>query len=358
MTNNPNQLSFPFSSFSNLQTSYDVEVKDEVDAEMFYGIKPPKGFRHISKMTGSGLHIIGIIKEDRSDDDLPIAGIPGFLQENAHLIPLMKEVTENAPIEFIGISPPSAGQSADFEKPMAEVTTEDYLNAERKFLKNLNKQCVLLGYSIGGLEAQILTAEDTRNQICGLIGIASAKNRNICRRLYSVVQRRQEEEQRLAEKENREPRDVRIYIPEIDMQRELNDLLNNDRSMSNFLLVNNKLIKATGSYVRQDSYAEERYGVDPDSVKVPVLVIAAEKDCGKTTSEYMPIDKKEVWELESDTEGRRTSIADVLGNDNLRTVIEGASHASILLKEDEVKLSAKKIIDHYPRFKEYQRLHS
>lgn len=351
----------------NIFTEGNVEVEDEFVKEQLFGMKIREGYRPFSQMTKNGLHTIGI-KAERIDYRNPvIVGLPGFLQDNAHFLPLIKNICENYDIEFFGVSPPSSGQSVEFEKPMSEVIEEDYLRAYRKFLLDIRRRYVILGYSIGGLEGQILTAESARNKVAGLIAMAPVKNRNIARRKFSLTKERKDKEKERIEKEGGKPRDVRVYDPVYDRKSELKELFgkNDAQDIDDplFNRIDNHLrTKARGSYTRLDSYQRERYGVDPERIKVPLLVFAGREDGGRTTSEYMPINPEEVWEIESHVANRRISIADVFTNPiddppvpqisqyDKRVVIDNGTHVSILLGED-VKIVAEKIGENFEKFR-------
>lgn len=369
MHNTPKQLEL-FEGLS--KTRHNVDIENESARELFESIDHHPDLRQVSLMTSDGIHIFGFKKKDSSSDDLTMMGLPGFLQSGIHMLPLMKAVCSkdsdnpNKPaIPFLAVSPPSSGQSILFNKPMAEVVEEDYLCEYRGVIRELDLPTVLFGYSIGGLDAQILTSENS-SQVFGLIMAASVKNRDICRRKHSVVKTRKKIEEVLAKKEGRKPTDVRIYIPERDMQGEQIDLFNDNDDIPEFTLWYDELRNATGSYARWDSYKRERYGIDTERIKMPILVFTAREDNGRTTSEYYPVDPEEIWEIESEVENRRISLADVLKNPiddppiteispyDKRVVIEGATHGSLLLSEEHVKIVGDTIVKNWQKFELYK----
>ena len=295
-----------------------IDVADSILASRLKGIKTPEDFRVFGRSIGGKAHEIGIEREKDGEGGHrpPIVALPGFCHGNWSYIKLIEALADKG-IEISAVSPFGEEATGPMQKPPESWTMEDYLNPYRNYLKDKNREVVLLGHSLGGLQAQIL-ATQLRSQIRGLILINSVKPSNLCQRRYSVVSR-----------------DGAEFRPNENMKWILEELFNGEFP-EDITWIIDRLKLAIGSNNVIDDYGGENGRVDPKLIGKSVLEFSGTEDGGQTTGIHGNRHEMVVEEEEGFIREQRMSITDFfLKSGNCpygkKIDIDNGSHNSLIL---------------------------
>jgi pimeloyl-ACP methyl ester carboxylesterase len=387
------------SLFPGINTS--VEVSDPILKKRLEQLVLRKGYRSFGRTSRSGLHEIGIELESKTANNrnVPIVALPGWLHGNWAYIKLIQALAKDG-IEISALSPIGEEGSKPLQKPIGELTVEDYLIPYRTYLSQRRENVVLMGHSLGGLFAQRLKAE-FRDSIKGLILINSVKPSNIVKRIHNTV-----------------AQDGPVFTPIKEKKGEdklkwIHENLFNSRVPEDFLWIADSL--SVGSNNLLDDYNGEHGYVDPARIDCPILEFISTDDKEETAGvfnakdvedkikEVKPnlrrkeipgvfvakeakgkmekaksnlkgnleevengpsseeIEEMECWieDRKRLTEERRVMISEFFADRTLsgtgncpcpeQIIIEGGSHCSLILCEEDVEKVAQGILENYKK---------
>lgn len=312
-----------------------INVDDPALRKRLEALVLPEGFRSFGRTTQTGHHEIGIERESHGREGKPtLVALPGFCHGNWSYIKLI-EALAGQRIEISSPSPYGETQSSAMRKPIDEWRMTDYAEPYAHYIHERKKEVVLLGHSLGGLQAQLLAAQ-LRGTVKGLILVNSVKPSNLCRRLYSVAER-----------------DGAAFEPANNMKWILEELFNGTFPEDINWIIDH-LNASVGSNAVIDDYAGPHGFVDPQKITQPILEFSGTEDRGETTGTHGALDSLRATELAGVVQGQRASISHFF-----RTVgqspfakkidIQGGSHNSLILGDD-VKAVADGIVEHYSMF--------
>jgi len=165
------------------------DIQDSVHKKLIESIEPAAHLRVIGRRSESGLHEVGFLnkEDDENTKDQPVLiQLPGLGHGNWCFSELQRALAEGG-IENLAVSPTGEPQSNSFNKPVEELVLKDYVEPLAEYIRNQAKDVVLLGYSLGGLMAQQLTAE-LGDKVRGLYLINSVKASNYCYRIVPATE--------------------------------------------------------------------------------------------------------------------------------------------------------------------------
>lgn len=324
----------------------DIPIEDPTLRERLLNIGVPEGYTKFSRKSSAGLHVIGIEKEEPTENDHPIIAIPGFCHGNWSFIKLMEKLGPKG-FEFQAVSPPGEAQSRSWgaSKSMENLRMKDYLASYLNYLRHVDRKAVLLGYSLGGLMALHLALK-ARGKILATIGINSVKPPNLCKRTYNIVGRKRKDGEITGPE----------FIPEDESDWILHELFNGNPP-KDISWIMRRLWESKGSNAVLDDYANpDKYGIDPKEFDLPYVEFIGTEDTGETTGVYNDARELGVEERYSElVERGRVAISDVLSKKNYgsspysqRVRIDNGSHASLLMGE-HVELVAEGIEKHWEK---------
>lgn len=312
-----------------------IDVNDSVLRKRLEGLKLPDGFRAFGRVTKTGHHEIGIEREGRPVSGRPeIVALPGFCHGNWSYIKLI-EALAGKKIEISSPSPYGEAQSNQMRKPIAEWRMSDYVEPYARYIADKKNDVVLLGHSLGGLQAQLLTAQ-LRDTVKGLILVNSVKPSNLCRRSYSIAER-----------------DGTAFEPGKNMKWILEELFNG-KFPEDITWIIEQLNRSVGSNEVIDDYAGENGVVDPQKITQGILEFIGTEDHGETTGVHGELDSLRASELPGLVKGQRVTISDFFRKAGQcpfadKIDIQEGSHNSLILGE-HATIVADGIAEYYPMF--------
>jgi pimeloyl-ACP methyl ester carboxylesterase len=320
-----------------------VDVSDSILKKRLEQLSLPKGFRSFGRTSRSGLHEIGIemINRNAKRKNVPLVALPGWLHGNWAYIKLIQALAKDG-IEIAALSPLGETGSRPLQKPIEKLTVEDYLIPYRIYLSQRRENVVLMGHSLGGLFAQRLQAE-FRDNIKGLILINSVKPSNIVKRNYGAV-------------EQEGPIFVPMKEDGEDKLKWIHDNLFNSRVPEDFSWIAHNL--SVGSNNVLDDYNGEHGYVDPAKIDRPILEFVSTEDQEETAGVFNAEEVGDrIREVKSLVKGRRVMISEFFAKRELsgtgncpnyeQVIIEGGSHNSPILCEEDVEQVAQGIRKNY-----------
>lgn len=241
----------------------EIQVQDLILKQKLEEIVLPKDMKIFGRHTADGLHVIGVESQESTDQPVIIA-IPGAAHGNWSYIDLIKQLAVQG-IELAAISPPGEEESRAMVKDYKNLTVQDYVEPLKIFIAQLNRSCVLMGHSFGGLVAQKI-AEDPKLQelIKGLILLNSAPPSNLRHRNFSLA--------------------GEVFLVKDNLEWKKNLFTNEPEEDFNWW--QQKLDQAKVSINVMNDYGVRETGghIDPKQVNCPILELSGTEDKNAVTN--------------------------------------------------------------------------
>jgi len=242
----------------------ELDIRDPILKKRLEALNLRRGYRLFGRVSFPGLHEIGIEKKDKADKNrLPLIAFPGLCHGNWSYIRLIEGLSKYS-IETSALSPYGESQSKTFDKPIEELTLEDYIIPYQSYLSRIDAEVVLMGHSLGALLALKLK-ERMKDQIGGLIILGGVKPSNMCSRTYSFSE------------------EAGVIWKPIEHPEWINDDLFQGDFPPEIKWFRQKICESIGSNNVLDDYRGDHGKVDPNAIDCPILEFVGERDVDETT---------------------------------------------------------------------------